>query len=539
VWNLPFRRNPAFTGREKVLTGLAEQLGRGAAAAVTQTLQGPGGVGKTALVVEYAYRHRSRFDTVWWVRAEEPASLVGDYADLAAALDLPEAGQADQRLVGLAVRRWLDGHDRWLLVLDNAQAPDTATGLDSPLAHLVDLLPQILHGQVLVTSRDASWEEHASLAELEVLTPDEAVAFLLARSGSSDQDTAAVVAELLGWLPLALEQAGAYVRETRIPLATYLDRLQRFPTLTIAKGRPRDRKPADTVATTWQVSVERVQPIPGAVGLLEVCAFLDPEEIPRQLFSQRLNPMPDELAMLAGDPFALDEAVAGLRRFALVKADEQILTIHRLVQQVIRDHLDEGTAVARAGVAVRLLAEAFPREGYIDPEVWPTCSQLLPHAVAAAGHAEHHEVEPAATSRLLDRAESYLHGRARYAEAKPLAERALALAEATFGPVSEIAATRLSNLAALLADQGDLDGARTLYERALVICEARLGADHPTTAASLNNLAGVLRGQRDLSRARALHERALAIREARLGTDHPDTSRSRRSLAMVKEALAR
>jgi AAA domain len=157
VWNLPFRRNPAFTGREKVLTGLAEQLGRGAAAAVTQTLQGPGGVGKTALVVEYAYRHRSRFDTVWWVRAEEPASLVGDYADLAAALDLPEAGQADQRLVGLAVRRWLDGHDRWLLVLDNADSPDSATGLEAPLARQVDLLPQVPQGQVLVTSRDASW----------------------------------------------------------------------------------------------------------------------------------------------------------------------------------------------------------------------------------------------------------------------------------------------------------------------------------------------------------------------------------------------
>jgi hypothetical protein len=94
VWNVPFRRNPAFTGREEVLATLAGQLDRGAAA-VTQTLQGAGGVGKTALAVEYAYRHRSGFDTVWWVRAEEPASLVGDYADLATALGLPEAGQAD------------------------------------------------------------------------------------------------------------------------------------------------------------------------------------------------------------------------------------------------------------------------------------------------------------------------------------------------------------------------------------------------------------------------------------------------------------
>jgi tetratricopeptide (TPR) repeat protein len=536
VWNVPYRRNPAFTGREQALADLASQLERGAASAVTQALQGAGGVGKTALAVEYAYRHRSEFDTVWWVRAEEPATVVSDLADLAVALRLAEPGQADQQQAVLAVRRWLDSHDRWLLILDNAQAPDTGTGLDSPLAYLVDLLPQILHGQVLVTSRDTSWEEHAALAELEVFTPEEAVAFLLARSGSSDQATAAEIAELLGLLPLALEQAGAYVRETRIRLATYLDRLQQYPSLTMTKGRPRDRNPTDTVTTTWQVSLERVRPIPGAVELLEICAFLSPEEIPRELLGQQLDPPAAGINVLADDPFRLDEAIAALRRYALVKADEQTLTVHRLLQQVIRDHFDPGSAAARAGVAVGLLAEAFPREGYIDPKVWPKCAQLLPHAVAAAGHAEHHEVEAAVISRLLARAESYLHGRARYAEAKPLAERALALAEATFGPASDIVATRLSNLAALLTDQGDLDTARSLYERALTINEARLGTNHPLTAASLNNLAGVLRGQRDLSRARALHERALAIREARLGVDHPLTAASLNNLAGVLHA---
>jgi hypothetical protein len=284
VWNLPYRRNPAFTGREQALADLASRLGQGAAAAVTQALQGAGGVGKTALAVEYAYRHRAEFDAVWWVRAEEPATLVGDLADLAVALRLAEPGQADQQLAALAVRRWLDDHDRWLLVLDNAQAPDAATGLDALLARLVGLVPQVLHGQVLVTSRDASWEEHAALAELEVFDPAEAVTFLLARSGSSDEAAAAEIAGVLGLLPLASEQAGAYVRQTRLPLATYLDRLRQFPALTAARGRPRDRDPADTVATTWQVSIERVRPVPGAVALLEVCAFLGPEEIPRVLF---------------------------------------------------------------------------------------------------------------------------------------------------------------------------------------------------------------------------------------------------------------
>jgi hypothetical protein len=280
VWNLPFRRNPTFTGREQILAVLADELGRGAAAAVTQAIQGGGGIGKTALAVEYAYRHRAEFDTVWWVRAEEPATLVGDYAALAVALGLEQAGEADQRLATLAVRHWLEDHDRWLLVLDNVQGPEMATGLQAPLARVDDLLPRVVHGQVLVTSRDASWEQQAALVELEVFTPQEATAFLLARSGNTDEQAAAEIAELLGWLPLGLEQAGAYIRETRIPLAAYLQRLEEYPALTLTRGRPRNRDPADTVATTWQVSLERIRPVPGAVALLELCAFLAPDEVP-------------------------------------------------------------------------------------------------------------------------------------------------------------------------------------------------------------------------------------------------------------------
>jgi Tetratricopeptide repeat len=256
----------------------------------------------------------------------------------------------------------------------------------------------------------------------------------------------------LGLLPLALEQAGAYIRETRMPLATYLDRLRQFPSLTLAKGRPRDRDPADTVATTWQVSLERVRPIPSAVSLLETCAFLSPEEIPRDLFTQTLDPVPEELAVLAADPFALDEAVAGLRRFGLVKADEQTLTVHRLVQQVVRGHLDPQTAAARAGLAVRLLDEAMPFGGYADPGLWPVCARLLPHALAATEHGQQLEVEPLATAGLLESTASYLRGRARYAEARALRERALTIYEARLGAHHPDTVRSRENLAAVVAE---------------------------------------------------------------------------------------
>jgi tetratricopeptide (TPR) repeat protein len=534
VWNVPFLRNPTFTGRDEALAGLANRLQRGGAVAVTQVLQGGGGVGKTALAVEYAWRHRAGFEVVWWVRAQEPATLVGDYADLAAALNLDEATHADQQRAAAGVRRWLEGHDRWLLVLDNAQAPDAPSGLAAPLARVADLLPRVVHGQVLVTSRDATWDRHASLTNLGVFTPAEAAAFLLARAGSTDEHTAAKIAELLGFLPLALEQAGAYTHETQLALAAYLERLRRFPAVTLGKGQARDRDPADTVATTWQVSLARVRPTPGAVALLEACAFLAPEEIPRDLFTQPLDPPAEDLAALAADPFALDDAVAALRRFALVKATPELLTVHRLVQQVVRDHLNPGAAAARAGVAVRLLAAAFPVGGYADPGVWPACASLLPHALAATGHAEQDQAEPLAASDLLDGAASYLRGRGRYAEARTLRERSLSIRETCLGADHPDTATSLDNLAEVLHDQGgDLDHARALHERALAIREAHLGGEHPDTATSLSNLAHILADQGDLEHARGLDERALAIREARLGPEHPQTARSLNELGEV------
>ena len=532
VWNVPFRRNPDFTGRDEPLGSLAEALDSGGTAAVTQVLQGAGGVGKTTLAVEYAYRQRGRFDTVWWVRAEQPATLLSDLTDLAVTLAVAGADQADQQLVVAAMRRWLDDHDRWLLVLDNAGAPDTPTGLAAPLTRLVDLLPQVPHGQVLVTSRDASWEQHAALAELEVFTSEEAVAFLLARSGTTDQQAAGQIATLLGWLPLALEQAGAYVRETRLPLAGYLQRLQQFPTLTMAKGHPRDRDPADTVATTWQVSLDRVESAPGAVSLLEVCAFLAPEAIDRELFTQRRDFSAGDLTSLADDPFALDEAVAVLRRFALVKAGEQALTVHRLVQQIVRDRLDSEQCRRHATTALRLIVAAFPAE-HTNPDVWPANARLLPHVLAVTDAAQRLDIEPESAAWLLNQAGLYLWQRADHAQARSLHQRALAIREAYLGPDHPDTAETLNNLAIVLRAQGDLDGARPLLERALRIHEEQLGPEHPDTAEILNNLGLVLRGQGDSEDARVLFERALAIRERQLGADHPDTAWSLGNLAKV------
>jgi len=243
IWNLPHLRNPNFTGRKDLLARLRQALTYGQPAALTQAIHGLGGVGKTQLAVEYAYRHADDYDLVWWVRAEEPAALAADYAALARPLDLPEKDEPDQRLVVQAVRRWLGQHDGWLLVFDNARRPED----------LRPYLPPGGAGHVLVTSRDPHWRALASPLTVQVMERAESVAFLLKRTSQTDEAAAAELAEALGDLPLALAQAGAYVSQTGTTFPAYLDLFQTRRTELWEKERPPLDYPA-TVANTWDLA---------------------------------------------------------------------------------------------------------------------------------------------------------------------------------------------------------------------------------------------------------------------------------------------
>jgi hypothetical protein len=164
-------------------------------------------------------RQQGAFDVVWWLRAEKPATLVGDFTDLAGALNLPERTQTDPAVVVAAVHRWLANHGRWLLVFDNVTQPEDVTSL----------LPPAGGGQVLVTSRWAAWGKWAKPLQLEALQREESVSFLLTRTGTNDRRAAAALGEELGGLPLALEEAAAYVEATGISLDDCL-RLARIST---------------------------------------------------------------------------------------------------------------------------------------------------------------------------------------------------------------------------------------------------------------------------------------------------------------------
>src|SRR5579863_258835 len=225
LWNIPYPRNPFFLGRDEELVQLRHHLHTGQATALSQpqAISGLGGVGKTQLALEYAYRFHQEYQAVLWARAESTESLVSSYVAIATLLRLPEHEAREQELAVQAVKTWLQTHRRWLLILDNADE----------LALIPAFLPSSLGGHLLLTTRAASTGRLAHRLEIETLMLEQGALFLLRRTGLiapdatlsqaslQEQELALQISQELGGLPLALDQAGAYLEETGTDLATY------------------------------------------------------------------------------------------------------------------------------------------------------------------------------------------------------------------------------------------------------------------------------------------------------------------------------
>jgi tetratricopeptide (TPR) repeat protein len=530
ISNLP-PRNVAFAGRDDLLAELRQRLHEEAAAVLVpaQALHGLGGVGKTQLALEYAHRYQADYDLIWWITAETPGAIPAALADLADRLGLVDdpAQVADQEQLAAAVLEELRRRECWLLIFDNV--PDRQ--------QLAPYLPQG-DGRVLATSRSPVWGGTAQPVKVDTFTRVESLAFFSQRTTIHDEATADALAEELGDLPLALEQAAAYLEQTGMPLPEYLALFRRRHDELLARGEPTAYH--GTVDTTWQLAIEQVVTIqpggPAGVALLRLCALLAPDAIPLDLLTDHPALLPDELGTATQDELALQDAVAALYRYSLVDRDQGGLRLHRLVQAVVRNRLTPQQQATWTELAVTLLDAAFPEQPG-EPGTWPRCAQLLPHVLAAAEHAQAHQAALSGAGRMLDLATEYLVRRAELRAARAAVEQALPIKEATYGPDHPQVANTLTNLGVVLDELGDLAGARAAQERALATDEAAYGPDHPTVAAILANLGIVLRKLGDLAGARSAQERALAIDEAAYGPDHPEVASTLANLGNVLDEL--
>jgi tetratricopeptide (TPR) repeat protein len=530
IWNVP-ARNPLFTGRDDALAALHAAFQSHHRAA----LVGIGGVGKTQTAAEYAYRRRRDYRAALWVNADTPETLTTDFAALARRLDLPASGEQDQKVVVAAVKDWLEHNDGWLLVLDNAD----------DLRVVPDYLPSAGTGHLLLTTRvPAVTAVRARPVDLDKLAPADGARLLLRRAGRLEAEVPldpadpehaaalAISAEVDG-LPLALDQAGAFIEEMTSSPSEYLD-------LYRAEGDDLRRRRGDlgerdhaSVTTTFSLAFAKVQQAgPAAADLLRLCAFLAPEAIPELILVKGAPGLGETLGPAVADKLSLLETIKEPSRLSLLKRDPktEALTIHRLVQAVLRDGMGDAEEQLWAERAVRAVDHAFPPVEFSN---WPLCDRLLPHARICADHISRRSLTSSGASRLLNQIGIYLRLRAQYSEAESLFRRALAIHEAALGPEHPLTALGLNNLAVLLRVQGKLAEAEPLHRRALEIREAALGPDHPDTATSLNNLALLLRMQGKLAEAEPLFRRALNVDEAAYGPEHPEVATDLDNLALL------
>ena len=486
-------------------------------------ISGLGGIGKTQTAIEYAYRYRSDYQTVLWARADSYDALVSDFVSFAEAeiLNLPEKEAQDQGRVVNAVKRWLNSHTNWLLILDNAD----------DMVMVNDFIPLARKGHILLTTRVQAMGITAQRFELEKMQPDEGALFLLRRAhiiaqGASlnyaspdDRANAHEIVQALDGLPLAIDQAAAYIEESKCSPADYLDLYQeRSLELLKRRGKFVSDHP-QSVATTWSLSFKMVQQTnPAAVELLRLCAFLHPDAIPEEIITEGAPDLGPVLQSIASDPFNLNEAIGALLSFSFVHRDPaaKTLSIHRLVQAVLKDGdgMDESTQRMWAERTVRAVNRTFPN---VEFTTWPYCQRYLPHAQVCAAYIERWNMAFPEAARLLNQAGTYLRERAQYKQAEPLLTQALTIQENIVGPKHPDVAITLNNLALLYQAQGQYERAELLMQRALAIREEMLGPEHPDTASSLNNLARLYRTQGQYEQAEPLIQRALAIREEVLG----------------------
>ncbi len=484
VWGreIPFQ-NPHFIGRDEELALLRSHLLTDSTALIShpvQALYGLGGVGKTELAAEYANRYRSEYDLVWWIRAEREEAITAAFVALGTRLGLEEfrPGERDYTM-GVVMDALTRGipFDKWLLVFDDAQ---NASTIERYIPHSPE------HGHVIITSRDIRWQvlqvEGIELKEFKV---DETVEFLRKRvpalasiqedrRGEDDRRDASAkrLAEALGNLPLAVEHAAAYLKETGASTEEYLKMYNENAHLLLASDV--DIRYPQAVATTWSVSTRAISP--EAAAVFQLLAFFAPEPIAEELLMQRAAlELGSPLAEILADVSKFRPAVRELGRYSLVKIDgvRNVVQMHRVVQTVTRDRVareDPAKASELREAVHQLLAASDPCAPDREDSA-PIYQRSLEHLIPSGAV----ECDSPGVRRLIINQVRRLHRSGGYIEALALGEPALALWREKFDPGDKLTLTLAVEVGVALRSGGRWEEAYELNSATLELLKRNFG----------------------------------------------------------------
>ncbi|MFD9041509.1 FxSxx-COOH system tetratricopeptide repeat protein [Streptomyces bottropensis] len=550
IFSVPLRTS-SFTGRTELLEGIRAKLWREDTRALV--LKGMGGVGKTLLAQEFAYRYRSDYDVIWHIQAEQRILAVERYAGMAESLGLPErTNPTDTAKTVYEALNHGEPYGSWLLILDNVTEAD----------HLPEFMLDGRGGHILITSqRSEGWGRFVDTVDVPVFERDESIAHLHSRLPDCGWPEADQIAEALGDLPIAIERAAAYIEQTRVDVRGYIKQLQPQAT-----GAPADNTVGEVVKSstnTWEFALGQLKEnFPPAVKLLQICSYYSPEPISMDLLEGV------EVSRALGGARTVSRAYKELSRFSLVTVDRKArsLTVHRMMQIAMREEMTEAEREDAREVVYRSLIAARPNgDDPENPNTWEKYRIIWPHLGTPWAETSYDEgIRELFVDRVrqlrrrgeLTQAMDYsvrrvkawtalgppderwtlhmrfqianiLRAQGRYEESlsldQEILERQLAVLD---DEDDQHVLMTTSSIAADLRGLGRLTEALRYDEETYQRYELIYGEDHARTLSAANNLAVALRLSGDYYKARELDRRTLELREAIQLHDHPLTIES-------------
>ena len=535
---VPLERNPRFTGRKQFLETIKERIFDQVPKKYNHriALYGMGGIGKTQTALEYVYTNRASYERIYWITAVDQASLLSGYQKIAIKAGLKSLLNLKPVEIAEGVLSWLRQKQSWLLVIDNLDDINVAAGF----------LPENgEHQHTLITTRNPnSTGIPAEGLEVPLLDPEDSVDLLSTLSNislttNSPQSTqASQIVQELGYLPLGIEQAAAYVREVAGDFATFLvdyDKNRKDVHQWIPQG---NRSYPHSIATTWSMSFNIVRNNhPQAAELFQLLSFLNPDGILIDFLQAGVEALRDNLRQLVSNRIDMSKALIELEKFSLLKWNRftKTLLVHRLMQAAVKDEISDSDSMTLRNTIIELCDQSFP-------QIWTNENRALCRVYVNQIMRPLLDLEVIPTqkaARIMHRVSLFLRADGKDSDSERLSLQATEISSKILGSEHPDTLTIIDNLAGSYRAQGRWEDAARLREEVLEKTRRIMGDDHPDTLTTMGNLADTYRAQGRTGEAATLHEEVLEKRRQILGDDHPDTLTSMNNLAETYRAQGR
>ena len=493
-------------------------------------LYGLGGVGKTQLALEYVYENKSQYEQIYWISAATEATLITGFGEIArrtnCVLQNPNIKPSD---IAEAVVNWLNGLQNWLLVIDNL---DEINVIDGYLPN------STLNKHILYTTRNPN-AEHIPAEGLQVKEYDvkDAMTLLITRLGypfaemvetTEGRAECAEIVKELGYLPLAIEQASAYIREEPKDLFRFIPSYRKNRKRLHSRSSSANRiYYKESVATMWLLSFQKLKENnDDAVILLQLLAFLNPDGILRDFLEAGSDGLSDAMQAVIGDNDKFDKALSDLECLSLIRRQvnsvrQQTITIHRVIQYITKDEMQADVYSKMEIELIRLCSTAFPT--WDDWKLAPflQCRRFQDQLVLPLSSIE--RIESNEYSYILQRVGVFLQEDGKYQQATEMLSRSLDIMNKTREQDDPKRLAVMAHLASTYESQGKWEDAFKLQDEVLEARIKLLGKEHPDTLMAMGDLASTYWSQGKWEDAVKLEEEVMKARIRLLGKSPPRT----------------